>query len=151
MASIFDKWNQEVDQAKLKKEIQEAAEGSTNYEEVPSGEYEVAVEKMELVATKETGKPMLSVWFNILTGEHKGHKIFMNQVITQGFQIHIANEFLRSLDSGIDVDFDGNYEHYNDLILDVMEAIDKNLEYMLDYGENKKGYKTFKIKEVFEV
>lgn len=151
MASIFDKWNQEVDQAKLKKEIQEAAEGSTNYEEVPSGEYEVAVEKMELVATKEAGKPMLSVWFNILTGEHKGHKIFMNQVITQGFQIHIANEFLRSLDSGIDVDFDGNYEHYNDLILDIMEAIDKNLEYMLNYGENKKGYKTFKIKEVFEV
>ena len=134
MASIFDKWNQEVDQAKLKKEIQEAAEGSTNYDEVPSGEYEVAVEKMELVATKETGKPMLSVWFNILTGEHKGHKIFMNQVITQGFQIHIANEFMRSLDSGIDVDFDGNYEHYNDLILDIMEAIDKNL-YHAEAGE----------------
>jgi hypothetical protein len=75
----------------------------------------------------------------------------MNQVITQGFQIHIANEFLRSLDTGVDVDFDGNYEHYNDLILDVMEAIDKQLEYMLDYGENKKGYNTFKIKEVFEV
>lgn len=151
MASIFDKWNKEVDTAKLKKEVDEAAAGSTNFEDVPSGEYEVAVEKMELVATKEAGKPMLSVWFNILTGNHKGQKIFMNQVITQGFQIHIASEFLRSLDSGIDVEFDGNYEHFNDLILDVMEAVDKNLEFMLDYGENKKGYKTFKISEVFEV
>ena len=150
MSSIFEAWNQAVDTEKLKKEVEEAAAGSTNYEEVPIGEYEVSIEKMELVATKETGKPMLSVWFNILTGEHKGQKIFMNQVITQGFQIHIANEFLRSLDSGIDVDFDGDYEHYNNTILDVMEAIDKKLEYMLDYGENKKGYNTFKIKEVFE-
>lgn len=151
MSSIFEKWNQEVDQEKLKKEIEEAANGSTDFEDVPVGEYEVEVEKMELVATKTTGKPMLTVWFNIMDGKYKGQKIFMNQVITQGFQIHVANEFLRSLDTGVDVDFDGNYEHYNDLILDVMEAIDKQLEYMLDYGENKKGYKTFKISEVFEV
>jgi len=151
MSSIFEKWNQEVDQEKLKKEVEEAAAGSTSYEEVPTGEYEVSIEKMELVATKESGRPMLSVWFNILTGEHKGQKIFMNQVITQGFQIHIANEFLRSLDSGIDVEFDGNYEHYNNTILDVMEVVDKQLEFLLDYGENKKGYNTFKIKEVFEV
>ena len=151
MASIFEAWNQAVDTEKLKKEVEEAAAGSTNYEDVPVGEYEVSIEKMELVATKETGKPMLSVWFNILTGEHKGQKIFMNQVITQGFQIHIANEFLRSLDSGIDVDFDGNYEHYNNTILDIMEVVDKQLEFLLDYGENKKGYNTFKIKEVYEV
>lgn len=96
MSSIFEKWNQEVDQEKLKKEVEEAAAGSTSYEDVPVGEQEVSIEKMELVATKTTGKPMLSVWFNILTGAHKGQKIFMNQVITQGFQIHIANEFLRS-------------------------------------------------------
>ncbi len=151
MASIFEKWNQAVDTEKLKKEVEEAAQGSTNYEEVPTGEYEVSIEKMELVATKEAGRPMLSVWFNILTGEHKGQKIFMNQVITQGFQIHIANEFLRSLDTGVDVAFDGDYEHYNDTILDVMEVVDKQLEFLLDYGENKKGYNTFKIKEVFEV
>ena len=151
MSSIFEKWNQEVDQEKLKKEVEEAAAGSTDFEDVPVGEYEVSIEKMELVATKTTGKPMLTVWFNILTGEYKGQKIFMNQVITQGFQIHIANEFLRSLDTGVDVDFDGNYEHYNNTILDVMEVVDKQLEFLLDYGENKKGYNTFKIKEVFEV
>ena len=75
----------------------------------------------------------------------------MNQVITQAFQIHIANEFLRSLDTGIDVHFDGKYSHYNNTILDIFEEVNGKLEYELDYGENRKGYNTFKITSVFEV
>ena len=43
MDFIFEKWNQEVDQEKLKKEVEEAAAGSTNYEDVPIGEYEVSI------------------------------------------------------------------------------------------------------------
>ena len=73
----------------------------------------------------------------------------MNQVITQGFQIHIVNEFLRSLESGLDIEF-VNYTQYNDLLLDVLEAIDDKLEYAVEYAENK-GYDTFKIKEVFDI
>jgi len=30
-----------------------------------------------------------------------------------------------------------------------MEAIDGNYEYSLEYGENKKGFNTFKIKETY--
>ena len=51
----------------------------------------------------------------------------------------------------MDIEFDGDYAHYNDLILDVMEEVDEKLEFLLSYDQNKKGYNTFKIKEIFEV
>ena len=74
----------------------------------------------------------------------------MNQLITQGFQIHIVNEFLRSLETGLDVEF-VDYHQYNELLLDIAEAIEsQSLEYLLSYEQNSKGYNVFKIKEVFE-
>ena len=73
----------------------------------------------------------------------------MNQVITQGFQVHIVNKFLRSLDTGLEIEF-VNYSGYAKLLNDVKESIDKQkLEYGIEYGE-KKGFNTFKITDVFE-
>lgn len=151
MASIFEKWNKNVDAEALVHDVEEAAEnGGGEYKEVPTGDYEVRIDKMELKESKK-GNPMFSCWFKILNGEYENSLIFMNQVITQGFQIHQVNEFLRSLESGVEIKFDGNYEHYNNMILDVAEAIDETYEYGLEYGENKKGYPTFKIVDVFEL
>lgn len=151
MASIFEKWNKNVDAEALVRDVEEAAEnGGGEYKEVPTGDYEVRIDKMELKESKK-GNPMFSCWFKILNGEYENNLIFMNQVITQGFQIHQVNEFLRSLESGVEIKFDGNYEHYNNMILDVAEAIDESYEYGLEYGENKKGYPTFKIVDVFEL
>ena len=146
--SIFDKWNSNIDTEGLAKDVEEAAKnGGGDYEEVPHGTYEVKVDKMELKESKK-GDPMLSVWFKILEGEHRNSMIFMNQVITRGFQIHLANEFLRSLQTGVAVEFH-DYSQYNEVIMDVAEAVD-GLEFALEYGENKKGYNTFKVLEVFE-
>lgn len=147
--SIFDKWNEQIDTAALVKEVKEVEANGGDYKEIPHGEYEVKIEKMELKESRK-GSPMLSVMFRILEGEHKKSCLFMNQVVTSAFQIHLANDFLRSLDTGVNIDFNGSYSSYNDTILDVFEAIEKGkLEYSLAYGENK-GYNTFKIKEVFE-
>lgn len=144
----FSKFDKAVDLEGLKKDVLDAeANGSGEYKEVPCGEYEVKVNKMELVASKK-GDPMVSIWFDILSGEYKGSKLFMNQVITQGFQIHIANNFLRSLDSGVEVEFE-SYAQYAQMLLDIHEAIDGQLEYLLKYGE-KKGYSTFDIVEIYE-
>ena len=55
-----------------------------------------------------------------------------------------------SLETDVDVDFNGNYEDYNNMILDVMEAVDKKMEFLLEFGKNNKGYNTYKIKEVFD-
>lgn len=151
MASIFDKWNKNIDTEALVHDVEEAEQnGGGEYVEVPCGTYDVRVEKMELKESKN-GNPMLSVWFKVLAGDYKGSFIFMNQVITQGFQIHIANEFLKSLETDLEVKFDGDYNNYNTLVMDIMESVDGNLEYALEYGENSKGYKTYKIVDVFDV
>lgn len=144
----FSKFNKAFDINALKNDVKEAAENSGNYKEVPHGDYEVKIDKLELTESKK-GDPMVSVWFTILNGEYEKSKIFMNQVITQGFQIHIMNTFLRSLDSGLEIEFD-DFEQYAQLLMDVHEAIDsQGLEYALAYGESK-GFSTFEIKEVFE-
>lgn len=146
--SIFDKWNSNIDTEGLAKDVEEAEKnGGGDYEDVPTGTYEVKIDKMELKLSKK-GDPMVTIWFKILEGDHKGSMIFMNQVITKGFQIHIVNELLRSLQTDVDVEF-RDYSQYHEMIMDVAEAID-GLEFALDYGQTKKGFPTFKITEVFE-
>lgn len=142
----FSKFDQKVDLEGLKKDIEDSA--NSDYKEVPHGNYEVSVNKLELGESKK-GDPMVKVWFKIVSGEYKGSLIFMNQVITQGFQIHIVDELLRSFETDINVHFE-SYSQYAELLADVYETIDGNLEYGLKYGE-KKGFNTFKITDVFEL
>lgn len=149
MANIWEKFDKAIDIEGLQKDVQEAAENGANFREVPHGQYEVRIEKLELVESK-AGDPMVTVWFKVLAGEYKGCMIFMNQVITKGFQIHIMNEFLRSLDSGYDVEF-RSYSQYGQLLMDIHEAIDGELEYLLKYSEGKKGFSNYEIVDVFEV
>lgn len=150
MADMFAKWNKEIDGAALARETKEVAEnGAGDFKEVPHGEYIVAIEKLELKESRG-GKPMVSVWFRIKEDECKGSIIFMNQIIEKPFQLHIMNQFLTSLDSGAVVEFDGDYAHYNNTILDVREMIgQEKLEYKLAYGKTDKGFNTYKIKEVY--
>ena len=144
---MFEKWNSNVDLAGLQKDIKDAQENK-EFEAVPHDEYEVKLDKLELKATKK-GDPMVSAWFTILEGKYKKSKLFMNQVVTQGFQIHIVNEFLRSMKTDIDVDFE-DYKQYAELLLDVAEFCDENnLEFAIKYEDNK-GYDKFTITEVFE-
>ncbi len=119
----------------------------TEQKEVPTGRYEVKIHKMELTKSKK-GDPMFSCWFKVVNGDYNNQLIFMNQVITKGFQVHIVNEFLRSLKSKQDVCF-LNFQQYGALIRDVLFDIDKQFEYGLDYSENAKGFKEFKIFEAF--
>jgi hypothetical protein len=138
----------------LQKDIAEAKEnGGGNFKEVPHGQYEVSIEKMELKATKEKQKPMVSIWMKIVgDGNFKGSMIFMNQVITEGFQIHIVNEFLRSLigecvDAPV-VEFK-SYAQYNNLLMDIHELIADSFEYAVAYGQTKKGFDTFEITDIY--
>lgn len=150
MANIWDKFDQAIDTKGLQEDVKEAAvNGTGSFKEVPHGEYEVEVNKMELIASKK-GDPMVTIWFKVVTGEYKGSLIFFNQVVTQGFQIHIANELLRSMDSGIDVQFE-TYKQYGEMIMDIAEEVDGNLEFALKYSKGKKDFSTYEITEVFEV
>lgn len=149
MGIDFSKFDKKVDLEGLKNDIAEAEEnGGGNFKEVPLGTYEVAITKLELGESKK-GDPMVKVWFKIVDGEYKNSLIFMNQVITQGFQIHIMDEFLRSLETDVDVTFE-SYSQYAQLLMDIFEAVNGKYEYGLDYGENK-GFNTFEITDVFEL
>ncbi len=145
----YKKFNKAVDLDGLKKDIEEAKDSTYEGGEIPSGKYEVGIEKLELSESK-AGNVMVVAWFRILDGQHKNQIIFMNQVINQGFQIHIVNELLRSMETDVEIKF-VEYEQYDSMLAKVLKDIVKNkLEFALEYGENAKGYKTYKIIEVFE-
>ena len=161
--NIFEKWDNAIDTTGLTADIKEAAEngGTGEFKEVPHGDYEVAIHQMELKASKK-GDPMVSIWFKIVSdGEFKGSMIFFNQVITQGFQVHIVNEMLRMMVSEMsdssymqkidDVKEKFSYKAYADLIMDIFEAVSESFEYGLKYGANSKNknFNTYEISEVF--
>lgn len=146
--NIWEEFDEKIDVEGLKKDIAEAAENSGDFKEVPHGKYEVEITKMELKKSKK-GDPMLSIWFKIIAGEYKGSLIFYNQMLTTGFGIHNANEFLRSLDSGVEVEFI-NYKQYHEMLLDIFEEINGKLEYGLDYKANTKN-PNFNVYEIFDV
>jgi hypothetical protein len=153
MASIFDKWNKSIDVEGLKKDVEEADKGGQQgeYREVPVGTYECKIEKLELKESSK-GQPMVSAWFRILNGDYENNLLFMNQVITQGFQISIVNRFLKSLEAVDDdqIEFK-DYGQYNDLLMDIMEAVDGQLEFLIEYKKSKKDFAVYTVKEVYDV
>lgn len=151
MANIFEKFDASINTKQLSEDVKnyEVNGGNTEYEEVPVGNYEVKVEKMELKESKN-GKPMVTIWFKILAGNFKNSYIFMNQILVEPFQVHIVKELLKSLDSGIEIDFE-SYSQFHNLLLDVHEVINQEkLEYQLEYTTDKKGYGKYKIVEVYQ-
>lgn len=149
MSNIWEKFDKQIDTKGLIEDAKAAAEGNMDFEEIPEGKYEVEINKMELKESSK-GSPMVSIWFKVIEGPRKGGIIFYNQVISTGYGLHNAKEFLKSLESGVDVEF-VNFKQFNDLLMDIHEAIEGTCEYVLNYGKNDKGYNTYKIEEVFEV
>ncbi len=148
MAVNWEEFDENVDLESLEKDVEEMkTKEFGDYKDVPIGNYKVRITKLELTQSKK-GDPMLAVWFQIIEGPYKNTLIFMNQVVLQGFQIHTVNEFLRSLQTDEIIEFKG-YTSYNILILNIYQKIVQS-EFVLEYEENKKGYKTFKILEKFD-
>lgn len=140
--NIFEKFNSMFGAeglAGLKKDVENASSNTGDFVEVPHGDYEVKIVKIELGESKKE-LPMAKVWFEILTGEFKGQKIFMNQMLTSGFGIHKMNEFLVSLETGVTVVFE-NYQQYADLFAQIFTEVDGKAEYQLAYTANPKNEK----------
>ena len=149
MSNIWEEFDKSVDIDGLISDAKEASENNLEFKEVTPGKYEVKVNKIELKKSKKN-QPMVSIWFEILDGEFKGSLIFYNQVISNGFGLHSANVFLNSLDSGVEIIFK-TFAQYHELLGDIFNAVDRNFEYILDYGQNSKGFNTYVIEDIFEV
>lgn len=146
--NVFEKFNEMFDLAGLQNDIASASSNTGDFVEVPKGDYEVKVVKLEIGETgeksKNPGMPMAKIWYEVLAGDFKGQKIFQNQMLTSGFGIHKMNELLTSLESGITIQFE-NFIQYAELFAQVFDAVDGKGEYQLHYGENNKGFATYDI------
>lgn len=127
MAIDFNKWNQEYGGAEALEALKKAQESNGDYPELPEGKYLCEMEKLEL-GESSSHKPMIKGQFRIIEGKHKKQCIFYNQVFCRSatgnaFSIKKGLDFLRSLKifEDTEVDFDGNYENFNDLLLDMAE------------------------------
>lgn len=157
--SIFDKYANKINQEELaasQKEIQDNANGGGQREEVPIGKYEVKVDKLECKKAK-SGNLMVSIWFRILEGKFEKSVIFYNGVFYEDWMRHRVAKMLSDLladgDRTAEINLilkSNDMDLINDFCMDIHEAIDGKLEYLLNYGESK-GYKTYAIDEVFEV
>ena len=156
--SIFDKYASKINAEELAQSQKEIAKNasSSDYPEVPVGEYEVKVEKMEAKMSKGNN-PMVSIWFKILKGDFKDSMIFYNGVFHEDWMRHRVVDFLSDLldDNAHKAEInlmlkDSNIKDVNDFIMDIHEEVDGTFEYLLDYGMSK-GYNTYTIKEVYEV
>ena len=142
------------------KDVAEAASSNVERKEVPYGDYEVKITKLELGECTfdgdYKGMPEAHVWFKIIgEGEYAGQMLFMNKRLislknpsANGFIIHRFNEFLTSLESGIPVVME-NWEQYGNLISTIFNEIDGRAEYQLAYFDNK-GFKDFQIVKRFQ-
>ncbi len=157
MAVDFSTFDAKVDLDALQKEVASAPDA--NYEDVPDGDYIVAIEKMEIKLTKAGDKLMFAVQAKIKEGEHAKRLIFFNRVIsgstspkwTDGMSIKSVCTWVNELLDGSDtppVNF-VNYADFADQILDVFQAIQGKIEIEVDYKAS--AFNPITIKEVFDV
>lgn len=144
--SIFEKFNAKFDTAAL---ASDASKPAGEFVDVPFGNYEVRVAKLELGESKKSGDPQAKVWFKILNGEFKNQMIFMYQNLTTGYGIHRFSEFLGALTDDFDVGF-SDYVQFATLIDEIAKDIDGKYEYELAYTQNDKGFKEFEIVQRFD-
>ena len=104
MSKMFEKWNKNMDVEGIRKDLTDIESNKKEYKEVPCDVYEVEITKLFLDESKNSGLPMMKVWFKVVSdGEYKNQLIFMNQMLMNKDGkmngLHWANEFLRSLKS----------------------------------------------------
>ena len=152
----FSKFDKEVDLEQLKHDAAEAEEngGFGDFPEIEKGTYVGKIEKMEVGETKDH-RPMLKVQFRITEGEFEKSCLFMNRVLygtkNDANMIASAVGWLKTLEPSDEVGaitFE-SYSQFADLVLDIMEDIDGELEYEVDYDPN--AFNNVTIKDVFEV
>lgn len=151
----YSKFDELFDLEELKQEIEEASSSNVERKEVPFGDYEVKVTKLELgefgFEGDDYGKPVINIWFKIINHpEYNGQMLFCTKKLFaknpqyNGLMIKNAIDFLETLESGIPVAFGESFADFGQCIENIFKAIDGREEYQLAYTEKEnKGY-TFK-------
>ena len=103
------------------------------------------------------GNPMVSIQFRILAGKFEKSCIFYNGVFHEDWMRHRVAKMLSDLIADgdntamVNLILKGSLSEVNNFCMDLAEDISsKKLEYLLDYGVDKKKYQTYKIVEIYE-
>lgn len=131
----------------LKKEVESMDGDNGERKEIPVGDYEVTVTKIEMKESK-SGKPMVTIWMKIVTGPYKGQIIFYNQLIDRAFGIHLVKQFFAPFNLADKVVFE-SYSQFATMMETTMMAL-KNVEFALSYTINDKGWSEYKVIQIFE-
>lgn len=136
----FAEFNKAVNAEELAGQLNEAKNNPQNSgKEVPAGNYTVAIEKMEIKATKD-GRPMFSVMCRILEGEFKKYCLFMNRVIagTKNDINMIASVigWLDKLETETVAEFNGDYDAFVDNVADIFQEVADSIELDVTYDPN---------------
>lgn len=131
-------------------------EDSKDYPEIPDGEYECRVEKLEY-ATSKAGNNMVKGTFRILAGEYKNQCMFMNSVLKTRTGYEIFNGMVRDFDVWPDKDefrakatFE-NWDKFADYVAETFERITtQGLEYAIAKKTNDKGFTNYRVTQVYE-
>lgn len=126
MAIDFNAWNEQFGGSEAVKALKEAKENE--YKEVPDGVYMCTLDKMELGATREN-RPIVKGQFRIKEGNFKNQCIFYNGAMASKDPKHNGSlqasvlTFLKSMElfDDSEIDFNGNFNDFNDLIIDIAQ------------------------------
>lgn len=149
MANIWEKYDEKVDLKGFEEDVKEAEENGGEFEDLPLGKYEVALESIELKETKESKKPMIVSTFKVVEGKFENRLVWVNQVVEKPAAMAMGLRFINAMKPESEIKF----KSYSQLAEDLDEAgryIPDNHEFVLDISENK-GYRNFKIAEVFNL
>lgn len=146
--SMWDKYGN-IDAKSLN---EQASNLSDDFEEIPVGKYEVALDSLVLKESK-AGDPMIAARFTVVNGTFQNRKVFLNQLVLKGdqndaFRVHTCNVLLRSLESSLtdQVRFDGLQAY--DQLINAVAGECTDAEYLLEISE-RKGYRNYKVLERF--
>lgn len=153
MAVDFNKWNQQYGGNQALEDLKK--DSNIEYSELPDGEYICRLEKLELAET-QAGKPMIKGMFRITDGQHHNQCIFYNQVFCRSesgsmFSMYKGLKFLRSLQifDVSEIDFNGNYADFNDLLLDMAEEAESSFMTFRIRKTKDGDYSRLDVTEVF--
>lgn len=151
----FTKFDALIDKDEMEKDIKEAKENE--YTEVPGGEYECKIEKIEIGETKEKHEPMFKVMLRITEGKFAKQCLFFNRKIygnkkserwNDGKAIQTVIGWLENLQCDIDLYFE-SYSQFNDLICDIAEDVVGTVGVTVAYDPD--AFNPISIEDVYDL
>ena len=153
MTNIWEQFDNNTDLEAFEEGVKNAENQSGEFEDLPHGKYEVALDNIELKPTKKKGDPMIVSVFKVIEGPHKNRLIWVNQVVDTPVKMNIGLSFINSMkpDSKVEFDKSKGMAGLAESLVDAGEEISKSKEFVLEFGQNKKGYDQYTIETVFKL